>query len=435
MKYMRVGKARFLRPHKPKKLYCTIDGFKSVTVKSRLNRTAFVLGAVFCILLIALLIMLEIRSDVDTAEWWTTHIQFGWEKTIGALTSWLPFSVMEFFIVFGILFGLYLLARFYVNLCRGRFKRIGVGALALCVGAMYLFDTYILSMGFGYYRAPMPVPQAGAKYTLEQAKEVAEYYLEEFNALAEKLERDENGCVKCPYSFSDLAELMKEEYARLDGGYFSDYTPTAKPIVNSWFLSDMLITGITFLPFGEAGVNIAAPPTTVTVTTAHELAHAKGVQREGDANLLARYLLLSSENEYLRYCGLYGAFNNLLQTMVLFEDFESYNDIALRLSPLIYAERKYTNDYWRSQPDIIGKIAEFFNDLYLKANGAENGTGSYDDGNKTEIITPVDPDTGEPEKDPDTGEPVRIVKYSQVQMLFFWLYEESTGSPPAVDTQ
>lgn len=282
---------------------------------------------------------------------------------------------------------------------------------------------YILSMGFGYYRAEMPIPQAGKDYKIEQVVQVVQYYLNDFNKLADTLERDENGCVKCPYTFSELAELVDNEYARLNNDYYGDYTPRAKPVVNSWFLSDMLITGITFLPFGEVAINVDAPPTSQTLTMAHELAHAKGIQREGDANLLARYMLVSSSNDYLRYCGYYGAFNNLLQSLLLFEDYINYNILALRLSPYIYAERRYTNDYWNSQPDYIGQIAEMFNDLYLKLNGSQNGKDSYYDGNKSDVVTPTDPETGEPEKDPETGEEVRIVVFSQIQMMFFWLYE------------
>lgn len=422
MRAYKPNTKRLLIPKKSKRYYAA-NGFRAVTVKRPLGKAAVVLAVCLCVLLVPFLIMTDIRRDAAVSEWWTTHIQAGWEKFAGTLTSWLPFSVLEFFIVLAIIVGVFLVIRLFANLCRARFKRIAIGALALCVGGMYLLDMYILSMGFGYYRSEMPIPQSGANYTADQAAQVIGYYLNDFNALAKKLERDENGCVRCPYTFSELAELVDKEYSRLDNDYFGDYTPRAKPVVNSWFLSDMLITGITFLPFGEVAINVAAPPTSQTLTMAHELAHAKGIQREGDANLLARYLLVSSSDDYLRYCGYYGAFNNLLQSLLLFEDYARYNEFALELSSLIYAERKYANDYWNSQPDYIGQIAELFNDIYLKLNGSQNGTDSYYNGNQSSVVTPIDPSTGEPAKDPETGEQVKIIVYSQIQMMFFWLYE------------
>ena len=45
------------------------------------------------------------------------------------------------------------------------------------------------------------------------------------------------------------------------------------------------------------------------------------------------------------------------------------------------------------------------------------------------MITPIDPDTGEPEKDPDTGKPVVIPVYSMSQKMYFALYESKFGTP------
>lgn len=389
-----------------------------VCVKRALPIVPFILGAIVCALAIPIAVMLAVRTDPVIAERWTRTIQAGWERAIGTLTSWLPFSVMELFIVAGVIAGVFLIVRLFVDLSTARFGRVVTGALSVCVGAAYIFNIYVLSMGFGYYRGVMPIPQSGKKYDEQQAVAAIEYFLDDYTALANGLERDTDGYVVCPYTFAELAELMKAEYARLDDPYFAAYTPTAKPIANSWFLSDMLITGITFLPFGEACVNTVAPPTTVTVTMAHELAHAKGVQREGDANLLAWYLLVSSDNDYLRYCGYYGAFDNLLTAVLLFDDRDEYNRLAKLVSPRVFDERTSARKYWNAQPDVIGNIAEFFNNIYLKLNGALNGTGSYGDGNFSDVII---------DTDPDTGDVVREVVYSKTQMMFFALYEQKTS--------
>ena len=397
--------------------------YKAQTVKPPIKRAAFILAAVFCFLLIPMLIMLDLRVDPEIAEWWTTHIEAGWERVIGTLTSWIPFSIFEFCIVCLVLLGVFFYVRLIINLGRKRFKRILSGALSVFVGVAYVFNLYVMSMAFAYYRYEMPIPQSDKNYNAEQVKTMASYFIDDFNVLAETLPRDKNGCVECPYTFSELAERIKVEYARLTDPYFNQYTPTAKPIVNSWFMSQMLITGITFLPTGEANVNVAAPPTTQTQTLAHELAHSKGVFREGDANLLARYVLITSDDDYLRYCGYYYAIDNLLDALLLTEDVEGYTELITSISNKLWVERRFANDYWNSQLDRIGKIAEFFNNWYLESNGAQNGTGSYDDGEQSEVVTPTDPITGEPEKDPETQEPIRIIYYSQIQRMFFAIYE------------
>ncbi len=418
---------RMIRAARYEKNVFDLGGVKAATVRKTLPRMYFILGAIIAVLTVPFIVMLDLRTDSIFAEWWTRNIQAGWERVIGTLTSWLPFSLLEFFIVCLIITGVFLFVRLFVNLCRAKFSRILLGALALGAALIYVLDLYIFSMGFAYYRAEMPLPQSDKKYDKAAAYDIVEYFHADYNALADKFARDKNGCVICPYTFSELADLLIEEYKRLDDPYFNSYTPKAKPVVNSWFMSHMLITGITFLPTGEANVNNAAPPTVRTITAAHELAHAKGVMREGDANLLARYILVSSDNEYLRYCGYYAAFDNLLSALLLTGDKVSYNKLGAGLSSAIGKERRYTYEYWQSQPNVIGKIAEFFNNLYLKANGASNGTGSYNDGNQSDVIIPIDPDTGEPEKDPDTGEVVRDIYYSQVQKMFFAIYENRAG--------
>ena len=426
MTFERQKKGGYLSPKRYARAFAA-DGSRAQSVKRPIGRAVFILAAVVCFLLIPLLIMLDLRTDPELAEWWTRNIEAGWERAIGTLTSWIPFSVTEFFIVCLVGLGIFFYVRLIINLGRVKLKRILIGALSIAVGVIYMFNLYVLSMAFAYYRDEMPIPQSESQYDAQSIIPVVEYFLSDFNHLSETLERDKNGCVECPYTFSELAERIKVEYAKLTDPYFCQYTPMAKPVVNSWFMSSMLITGMTFLPTGESTVNNAAPPTTRTMTLAHELAHAKGVFREGDANLLARYILLSSDDGYLRYCGYYYTFDNLLEAFLLNEDVDSYTDFYFRLSRKIYPERKFSNDYWASQPDIIGNIAEFFNDLYLKLNGAQNGTGSYGDGNQSNVVTPTDPSTGEPERDPETDKPVRIIYYSQVQKMFFAIYESKNN--------
>lgn len=381
-------------------------------------------------LLIPLIVMNAVRTDTELAEWWTVNIEQGYTKFAGVLTSWLPISVFELIFIILVSLAIFLFVRLVVNLCKKRFKAILGGALYLGAAALVVLNLYTMSMGFGYYRADMPVPQAGADYNAEQASTAARYFVSDFNALCDKLERDENGCVICPYDFRTLAKLMRDEYARLDDEYFFSYTPLAKPVLNSKILSDFLITGITFLPVGEASVNIDVPPTTSTYTMAHEIAHTKGVQREGDANLISYYVLLSSDNDYLRYCGYYATIYSFIRAVSLAGEHETYSEIYNSVSAKPDVEYDFTNKYWEAQPDIMGQIGEFFNNIYLTFNGASNGTGSYDNGNQSGVIKPVDPDTGDPIIDPDTQKPVIIPVYSQVQKVYFYLYEQKFGTPP-----
>ena len=383
----------------------------------------FIAAAVLCGLLTLYFIMDGMRTNAAIAEWWVRHVQAAWEVAIGSVTSIFHLSIFELCIAALVILAEDLYVMLVISLCRKRFGAIATGLLTLGIAAAVVLDAYMLSMGFGYYRAPMPMYYAGADYDAAQAAAACEYFLNDYNELAASLERDENGCVVCPYSFRELAKKLQEEYARLDDGYFNKYTPVAKEVVNSRLMSDTLILGITFLPTGEANVNTEAAPVEYAFTMAHELAHAKGVQREGDANLLAQYILLSSDDPFLRYCAYYDSIGSLFQSVMLAGDRETYIKLSSSVDPIVKTERAYVFDFWISQPDVIGQISETFNNIYLKLNGATNGTGSYGDGNKTDVVIPIEPDTGDPVTDPDTGNPVVIPVYSSSQKIYFYLYE------------
>lgn len=185
----------------------------------------------------------------------------------------------------------------------------------------------------------------------------------------------------------------------------------------SKLMSALHLTGITFLPLAEPCVNVDIPPSELPQTAAHEMAHAKGVAREGDANLVSYYLLLSSDDAYLRYCGYYACYSEIYAAAAISgADKETLQ--ALAFPEAVRGENEYSVAYWKAQPDIPGKISEFFNNLYLALNGADNGTDSYQDPNNWDIV-----DTGETDGD---NKPIYKPVYSTLMKVFFRLYEQRT---------
>lgn len=378
-------------------------------------KTRLIICAALAAILTALLLL---KRSEAVCEFFATTVSRGWIWFTGHIFGVIPLSLYELLLIFGIVAAVFLLVRIIALLFRKKALKALCVFLGVAVFGLSLGTLYAATASFAYNREPLALPfydkKTDGELTKDDAVKIADYLVSEMNALSEKLERDENGVVKCPYSFDELAEKMKEEYKRLNGnGYFSSYTPTAKKILNKRIMSEMKITGVFFAPFGEANVNGNELDCNLPVTMAHELAHSKGVMREDDANLTAYYVTLTSDDDYIKYCGLYNVYYRMINAVSYFPNSRD-DSIALsgKVADEIKAEESYEIKYW-SEFSLLSDFSNFLNDIYLKLSGSEEGTGSYGDSG---III----DTGE--KD-DYDRPIySIVSYSPVQKLIIKLY-------------
>ncbi|MDR2202482.1 MAG: DUF3810 domain-containing protein [Clostridiales bacterium] len=380
-------------------------------------------------LLAAALTLSFLRKITAVAEWFVRNVSRYIVPTVGNLTSIVPFSVLELLVITASGAGIGFAAVEIVLLCKKRFYRSVKRACVLAVVILSVINLYSLCAGFAYYRAPLVLDRSDAVYKGGDITAVAEYFLTDFNNLSDKIERNENGDAIPPYSHKELAALLREEFKRLDGGYYFEYTPRVKRVANGWFMSDTGITGVAFLPLGEANVNPMTPPSALPQVMAHELAHTKGVMRENEANLVSYYILLTSKNDYLRYCGYFSCFYTLRTAVAIGNnnDWNAANGFFDNVAPEILTEWGNETAFWRTHKgpvkflsDFLAKAGEKLNDLYLKLNGAKDGAASYQ--NPSDIIEI-------PQTDPDTGKTVIKIEpvYSEIHKIFFKIYENAGG--------
>lgn len=294
---------------------------------------------------------------------------------IAAVTRIFPFSLYEV-VALLLLFGAAaLLVYVFTHLSRRRragllplFRRIAAAAVAVffCFVLLYvpLYGRAEISSALGL---------SGVQVTEENLFAAASYYAEQLNALSSGMERDEEGNVIPSHSFSETAELLNERYRSLSGGYFSPHTVTPKPVALSVPMSYLGITGIYFPFTAEANVNVNIPTYELPVTMAHEMAHAKGVARENEANVAAYVLCITAEDEYLRYSGLMNAAAVLINSLPE----EEYEQIRSSLAPEILREYANANELYSRYDGWLDTLSSFFNDLFLKSNGVSGGTRSY----------------------------------------------------------
>ena len=321
-------------------------------------------------------------NDVALSEFMSRTVNRWYNTAVGSFFSvFAPFSLYECFIFIAIASVLCLLTRMIMQFHRRFFYRAFSSLLVIVIAALSVMGIYCFTTSFEYNRAEMPIPTREREISLLDARTFAEDYVDELNRLATKFDFDgETEYVISPYSFTELSNIIKEEYKKVTDDYFSPYSPDAKLISCSRIMSNLHITGFAFSPFGEANINALTPPRSVPIVIAHEMAHIKGVMREDDANLLAYYICLNADNEFVRYCAYAYTLNNVISATYSIHD-DYYSQLRQQVPKEVDRETAAASAFWREY-SLFQDISNWVNDLYLKFNGT-NGTIDYTDPGST----------------------------------------------------
>lgn len=339
--------------------------------KSRFTRAQKLCLAAIAACLVLLLANIPLFAEYLFARGITRCIS----GLLSLITNRIPVSLYEIAAVLLILGALALIAFLIAQAIRRRFcsvKRILFRLLAAAVGVLLAFGVLYAPL---YERdsvsAALGLPDA--QVTQESVFEAARYYVERLNAVSARMERDEEGNAVSPLTFAETAQLLNAEFSALDSDYFSPYTVWPKQVALSVPMSYLGITGICFPFTAEANVNVNIPSYELPVTMAHEMSHAKGIARENEANVAAYVLCIRSENEFLQYSGLMNAAAVLLNAV----SEEEYAQLRETLAPEVLREYANASAHYAKYDGFIDSLSSFFNDLFLKANGVEEGTRSY----------------------------------------------------------
>lgn len=343
------------------------------------------------------------------SDGWTTTIARAYHLSFAWFFSLIPFSLMEFVIVAWAGLILFFLMKTIQSMIKQNWSSMWMGLQKILLVMLVMINGYVATAGLAYARLPLPLPQYQDEVAYTTYIDVVNHYRDRFNSLSDTITFAENGSLVIPYSTEELSQKIIEAYDRADlSDYFTSYSTRIKPLTTSFLYREFHITGVHFAPTTEATINVLIPDALKPFTMAHELAHAKGVMREQDANLVALYVCLLSDDPYVQYSGLFNSFYTLLNLLRYIGEPTAYQQMYQTLSLNIRKDYAYQNAFW-SEFDILDTFARWVNDTYLKIFG-NDGVSSYVD--VPEVITIVD---GE-----NTIEV--ISEFSPFQKLFFYFY-------------
>ena len=177
-----------------------------------------------------------------------------------------------------------------------------LGWAVAAVAAVVLLHTGIY--GLNAYSGPIEddLRLTMVDYTQSELENAAVFYRDQANALAARINRDENG--EPAFSeFSELAAITGDGYRKLARErsfsiFGGDYTPV-KRLGWAGIYSALGKTGITVPLTGEAAVNPNIPDQGIPFAMAHEMAHRLCIARDDETNFSA--FLACAENESIEY--------------------------------------------------------------------------------------------------------------------------------------
>ena len=371
------------------------------------SRNKIIATAVFIVLAVAMFI---ISRNEAASEWLTRHIYFNWAKIVGPIFNYVEFDVFEVsaFIWAAILLTLLILAIYYFV---HKNSERGIGLIAsICLIISIFTSLYISTVSIMYNREKLDVYEVEDVMTQEEVLDISVRYFLDFYSVANVQQLTEYGATICPYTDEELIIKIQDEYKRqLTSDYYSTYTATPKKVASSYLMTAFSIAGITFGTTVEPGYNYQMPMHNKCITIAHELAHTKGVMREDDANELAYYILLNSQDPYLKYVGYLYTCNYVNNALIL-----ANIGYVFELPACAKMDKYISSEFWNKR-GYLSNIGDSINSLYLKSN-SQSGTssyGSYSDYYEQVVLN----DDGEEEV-------IFVVEsFSHVQNMIFGIYQ------------
>lgn len=318
----------------------------------------------------------------------------------GHISSLFPFSIGEFLLVLAVLLASASLALFvvlFVGRLRGRAgKEQRPGKFARRYYDLLLWVVAIVSVVmstncFVLYHcssfSEMYMPESGREYGVKELALVRDHVVKQCNALAQEMERDEDGYIV--YA-GDMERRAVKEMERLGETYplLGGYYPKPKKLTFSGFFSQQYMMGYYF-PFSmEANYNGAMYIANVPATICHELSHVKGFMCEDDANFIGYLACISSEDAFFRYSGYLSVLDYLERD--LYESPGNSGEIDLTCeawSPLVERDNIFlTREAWEEveegailDTETLKRASRSFLETNLQVNGVEEGIASYGD--------------------------------------------------------
>ena len=344
--------------------------------KVKLSKLAY-----FCFALTAVSIVLYViaQSSVGFADFFNKYVSSIFRGALALITNIIPLSVAELFIICSPII-LFVLIKYCIQKYANSWRDIKIFLLSVLAFVCLLFSVFVINFGIAYYTTTLDQRLELDKKDVSASElaSTAEWLIEEINALVDEIEFKDKSSSVMPYTIKDMNDKLLISYDKISDKYdfINKLTSHIKPIMLSEPMTYTFISGVYTYFTGEANLNTNAPDYSLVYTTAHELAHQRGIAREDEANFIAFLVCMESDDTYIRYCGYMNLFEYVLGALNTANG-ELWETTYKKLDNRALYEIIACNDYYdKYRGNVVGEISGAINDAYLQANGTQ-GSVSY----------------------------------------------------------
>lgn len=333
------------------------------------------------IVLALLCIAIKTAAVISTpfAEFFNRYISAFFRTVFAFVSGLVPFSIAETLVLsaipFAVLFVIYSIT--VSAKCDTLVKQIFRVVSVIC----FIFCAFILNYSTGYDTSPI-----SEKMGIE-AKTPTTEELQLASTLAGiQIYRCEDGfnyksgATKMPFTFDTLCDKLNDAYDTLADEYdfISRLRAPVKQIATSKALTYTHMSGFYTFFTGEANVNMNYPDYIIVFTTAHEMAHQRGIAREDEANFVAFLACIAADDKYINYCG-YANILEYLAVAFASADEDKYYSALVKFLPesFKYDITAFAEMFKPYKENIAADVASKANNAYLKSQRVEEGEVSY----------------------------------------------------------
>lgn len=286
------------------------------------------------------------------------------QSTVTMVSNVLPVALLDLVVGSILLVGLIAFRRVAGRQGLGSaFGRLNVWLLST-LAVIYLL--FLATWGLNYHRVPLEAQLDFDRGRISEAAAVrlASTAIERLNAGYAAAHARPFAFDALKYAFYDAQEAMgAPRYAEVG---------TPKRSMVQWYFRKAAINGMTVPIVLEVILNPDLLPVELPSTLAHEWAHLAGYADESEANFLAWYVCVSSEEPLVQYSGWIDAYTLAVNALP--------RAARSTLPPLDEGPRRDLREiaerYERSSPRVRRAARDVY-DSYLKANRVEEGIASY----------------------------------------------------------